>query len=235
MKSGNNRSHPCGQCPMYGASVWQPVAGRTTATLARGFTRRELTNGEVLFDEGSENRGVYCVSRGLMALRSHRDDGSSTMLRLAYSGDVIGFRSLLGDGRHRTEASALVPTRVCMVTRPDAEAIIRTTPNVLERMAGRAIDELAIARERIVSTVGRSNKTRLAALLRELMERHGEAVDGGMQMDLPLSRLDLADLVGVQRETISRLIQKLEADGEFHFSRRRVWMREPTSRARATG
>lgn len=235
MQTGKAPPHPCGQCPMYRASVWEPVGSGAVATLARGFSRRELQPGEMLFDEGADNRGVYCVSRGLMALRSHRDDGSSTMLRLAYRGDVIGFRSFLGDGVHRTEARALVPSRVCMVTRRDAEKIVHATPAVLARLADRAIDELESTRERIIATAGRSNKARLAALLGELMTRHGQPIDGGMQMELPLSRADLADLVGVQRETVSRLIQRLEADGAFSFARRNVWMPAPPTAAEATG
>lgn len=235
MQTGKAPPHPCGQCPMYKASVWEPVGSGSVATLARGFTRRELKAGDLLFDQGSENSGVYCVSRGLVALRSHRDDGSSSMLRLAYRGDVIGFRSFLGDGVHRTEARALAASRICTVTRSDATKIVRATPAVMARLAGRAIDELEATRERIVATAGRGNKARLAALLRELMERHGEPVDGGLRMELPLSRVDLADLVGVQRETVSRLIQRLEAEGDFRFSRRRVWMSRPTVKAEAVG
>ena len=43
-------------------------------------------------------------------------------------------------------------------------------------------------------------------------------------MKLPLSRGDLADLIGVQPETMSRLVKRLEADGDFHFSGRMVRM-----------
>ncbi|SDO96612.1 CRP/FNR family transcriptional regulator, anaerobic regulatory protein [Lutimaribacter pacificus] len=235
MKPADATPHPCSQCPMYRTSVWEPAGAGSVAILNRGFTRRDLQPGDVLFAEGSENRGVYCLSGGLIALRTHRDDGTSSLLRLAYRGDVIGFRSFLGDGVHRTEARALLPSRVCTVARHDAERVVHASPPVLARLAGRAVDELDAARERIVATMGRSNKARLATLLTELMERHGTQEDGYLRMHLPLSRADLADLVGVQRETVSRLIRRLEDDGSFHFACREVWMRHPGMRNRAIG
>ncbi|MEJ2017247.1 MAG: Crp/Fnr family transcriptional regulator [Maritimibacter sp.] len=219
--------HPCGQCRMHDASVWRPVTGGNVSILAASHSRRELAPGEMLFAEGAENAGVYCVSRGLMALRAHRVDGTSVMLRLAYPGDVIGFRSFLGDGVHHTEARALIPSRICTVTRRDAEKVVSATPDVLARLASRAVIELDHSQARIIASAGRVNKARLTALLTELMQRHGEIAADGLQMELPLSRTDLADLIGVQRETISRLIRRLEDEGSFKFSRRQVWMPQP--------
>lgn len=217
-------AHPCGQCPMYAASVWEPVNQGAVTLLARGFTRRELAPGDVLFDQDSDNRGVYCISRGLLAVRAHRSDGTSTMLKLAYRGDVIGFRSFLGDGRHRTEARALLPSRVCVVARRSAAQVVEASPAVLAQLAGRAVVEIDRSRERIVATAGQTNKARLAELLVSLMEQHGTRTGGEVRMRLPLSRSDLADLIGVQRETMSRLVKRLEDDGAFAFAGREVRM-----------
>ena len=50
-------------------------------------------------------------------------------------------------------------------------------------------------------------------------------------MRLPLSRMDLADLIGVQPETMSRLVKRLEADGVFCISRRDVRMKHEALKA----
>ncbi|AJE45077.1 Crp/Fnr family transcriptional regulator [Celeribacter indicus] len=225
-------SHPCGRCRFYEASLWRPVAGSDAVTqLARGFSRRELAAGEVLFAQGSDNRGVFCVSKGLIALRSHHPDGRSILLRLAYPGEIVGFRSFLGRGVHQTEARALLPSRVCTVGRRSAGRLLRDHPALLERLLERSLEEIDRSHRRIIAAATLDNKERLAALLNWLMERHGTREGVELRMRLPLSRADLADLIGVQRETMSRLVRRLEAEGTFRIDGREVRVRAPLARA----
>lgn len=214
--------HPCGNCAFYQDSVWQPVEHGGVSTLTRGFSRKELEAGEILFEQGAESGGVYCVSRGLIALRAYHSSGKSTLLKLAYPGEIIGFRSFLDDGPHRTEARALVASRVCTVARRDAQRVVRANPTVLARLAARCIAEIDQSHERIIASATTSNKVRLTAILLQLARHHGRRVQGHVEMKLPLSRPDLADLIGVQPETLSRLVKRLEREGEFLFSGRRV-------------
>lgn len=219
--------HPCGRCIFYEKSLWHPVGLGSVLQLNGGFSRREIAAGEVVFEQGSRNRAVLCVSKGLIALRSHNPDGSSTLMRLAYPGEIIGFRSFLSGSDHQTEARALIPSRVCTVTRLSAENLMRNHPAILERLMVRAVAEIDRSHARIIAAATTSNKDRLARLLAWLMARHGTHEGPEMRMQLPMTRSDLADLIGVQRETMSRLIKRLEEDGEFRFSGREVWMSHP--------
>lgn len=217
-----NISHPCGKCAFYDESVWQPVADGAVSVLTRSFLRKDLEAGQVLFDQGSPNRGVFCVSRGLIALRTRHADGSSTLMRLAYPGEIIGLRAFLRDAPHQTEARALLGSRVCTVARRNANRIVQGNPAVLTRLALRCVEEVDTNHERIIGAATTSNKQRLADLLLRLMDNHGERIGDQLRMHLPLSRLDLADLLGVQPETLSRLVGRLGKEGFFSFAGRQV-------------
>ncbi len=216
--------HPCGKCAFYSQSVWQPVESGAISVLMRGFTRKILAADQVVFEQDDENKGVFCVSAGLIALRTHNPNGTSTLLKLAYPGEIIGFRSFLANAKHKTEARALLPSRVCVVAQRDANNVVRGNPAVLERLAARCISEIDANQERIIATATTSNKQRLFNLLQRLMATHGEQVNTHMRMQLPLSRSDLADLIGVQPETLSRLITRLKEDGAFVVSGREIQM-----------
>lgn len=190
--------------------------------LSRGFKRRDLTRGEIVFGQGEDNKGVFCVSRGLIALRSHQEDGSSMLLRLAYPGDVIGFRSFLQSNQHRTEAVAVIPSRVCAVSQGDVSHLVKSNPPILARLAARCVDEIDLSHARVVAMATKSNKERLSDLLHVLLDRHGERVGTNVHLHLPLSRKDLADLIGVPVETLSRLIGRLQKDGYFRISGREI-------------
>lgn len=225
MQNGGQNGHPCSKCAFYSGSIWRPVEPTSVTPLARNFVRRELTYGEVLFQQGSDNRGVFCVSRGLIALRTHHAEGNSTLLRLAYPGEVIGFRSFLGDGPHQTEARALMPSRVCIVPRSAAQRLVQSNSGVMAQLVARCLKELDRTHERICSAATKTYKEQLAGLLTTLMDNHGVRCGNDLQMKLPLSRSDLADLLGVQPETLSRLIRRLENDGDYRIKGRMVTQR----------
>ena len=80
-----------------------------------------------------------------------------------------------------------------------------------------------------------SNKEHLAALLQRLMDAHGERVGDHYMMRLPLSRSDLADLIGVQPETLSRIVGRLEKDGRFKITGRKVVTPTPPAACKKYG
>ncbi|WP_240931646.1 Crp/Fnr family transcriptional regulator [Parasedimentitalea denitrificans] len=206
------------------------------STLSRGFTRQDLSAGQPLYHQDDDNRGVYCVSKGLIALRTHHMDGSSTLLRLAYPGEIIGFRSFLEFRPHRTEARALLTSRVCTVAQRDAQQVVQTNPSVLTRLASRCITEIDRNHDRIIAAAKTPNKLRLVGILQRLMTAHGTQIDNHLRMHLPLSRTDLADLLGVQTETVSRLLKRIQQDGTFQVSGREFQMPlPPPTRPAATG
>ncbi|WP_370399433.1 Crp/Fnr family transcriptional regulator [Sulfitobacter sp. JB4-11] len=222
MSVGLNPDHPCGRCAYYSESVWSSVKLGSVSALQRGFSRIALSEGQALFSQGDRNRGIFCVSEGLVALRTLHAEGTSTLIRLAYPGEVVGFRSFLSAREHRTEARALLPSRICLVGRRDADHLVQGDTDVLMKLASRCVSEIDQNHDRIIAAATKSNKQRLSDLLLRLMKVHGTRAEGQIRMRLPLSRLDLADLIGVQPETVSRLINRLRKDGAFFFSGRHV-------------
>ncbi|EPX77174.1 transcriptional regulator, Crp/Fnr family [Litoreibacter arenae DSM 19593] len=190
--------------------------------LKHGFIRKELQPGQIVFEQGAENRGLFCISRGLIALRTLQADGTSSLLGLVYPGEIAGVRSFLRGDHHMTEARAAVPSRVCMVLQRHAKQVIQNNSAVLMRVAERCLTEIDRNQIRMIAASTKSNKERLAELLSYLMEYHGETCGTQTRMWLPLPRADLASLIGVQPETLSRLLKRLEKDGTFAVSGRFV-------------
>ncbi|MFZ1469352.1 MAG: Crp/Fnr family transcriptional regulator [Paracoccaceae bacterium] len=188
--------------------------------LARSFLRRPLAVNETLFAQGAPNDAVYCLSRGMVALRSYRADGGSALVRLVYPGDVFGFRSFLVDDPHQTEATALVPSRVCLVARREARQVVTGSPQTLERIARRCAQELTRARNWQRATVKTGNHKRLAQLIVQLTE--GLVPEPSAGLHLPLSRQDMAAALGVEAETVSRLIARLRDEAGLQISGRWV-------------
>jgi CRP/FNR family transcriptional regulator len=91
----------------------------------------------------------------------------------------------------------------------------------------RTAKALGDAEEKYFQNVTLSVRARLAHLLVVLKDRYGSvAEDGSMTLELPMSRQDLAALIGTRPETMSRAVRQFEDAGIAHFTGRKVHVRD---------
>ncbi len=215
--------HSCAVCHVGQRSDWHDLDEAASQTLERGRRRREYGSGAVVFAQGERNDGVHCVSVGAVGIRRLDANGNSVLLGLAYPSDTIGYRSFLTGGEHRTSAEALGPSVVCHFDRATLTALLAADPAFGLRFLKRSIFELEHAHDTMFRQATLSNRHQLVHLLLVLVRKHGRRrVDGSQSVDLPVSRRDLASMIGTRHETISRIIGRLETDGVAHFSGRQV-------------
>ena len=213
----------CVVCHVGRRSDWHDFDQTASALLSNGRRRREYGSGELVFAQGEQNDGVHCVSGGTVGIRRLDENGNSVLLELAYPGDTIGYRSFLTGSAHKTSAEALGPTVVCHIGRATIAALLAGNPALGLRFLKRSIGELEHAHEMLFRQATLSNRHKLVHLLLVLVGRHGRRNSNGSQsIDLPVSRRDLASMIGTRHETISRIIGRLETDGVAHFSGRQV-------------
>ena len=102
-------------------------------------------------------------------------------------------------------------------------SLLNHNPALGLRYLKRVSSSLGDAEEQILHNATLSVRARFAHLLVVLHEKYGDgAQDGKREFKLPLSRHDLASMVGTTPESLSRTIRKLESDGVAIFSGRRV-------------
>jgi CRP/FNR family transcriptional regulator len=213
----------CVVCHVGRRSDWRDLDEAASAVLEGGRRRREYGSGEVVFAQGECNDGVHCVSGGTVGIRRLDANGDSVLLGLAYPGDTIGYRSFLTGSEHKSSAEALGPSVVCHIDRATITALLAGNPEFGLRFLKRSIFELEHAHDTMFRQATLSNRHQLMHLLLVLVQRHGRRhANGSQSIDLPVSRRDLASMIGTRHETISRIIGRLEIDGMARFSGRQV-------------
>jgi len=213
----------CGVCHLVPITDWNVLSDDELTVLDTGHRPFNHATGETVFAMGDPNRGVYCVSAGTVGVRKLDAEGNSVLLHMAYPGDVLGYRSFLAEGEHRTTAEALGPCRVCLIEASTVSRLLGDNPELGIQFLKRATGELEQAHDAIIKGATLSNRARLAHLLLVMTKKHGRvADDGSRSIDLPISRRDLASMVGTRHETLSRIMGRLEEDGIASFSGRNV-------------
>jgi CRP/FNR family transcriptional regulator len=213
----------CITCANRAHSNWRSLSEAELERLDRSRRVLRREPGDALFEQGDPATAVYCVKHGAVAMRRLDAEGNSVTLGLRYPGDLVGQHALLGGGEQRVSAEALEPTSVCVIDGAAVNDSLAQNPDLARDMLRRAALELEQAQDSIVRSATLPNRDRLIGLLLQLMQRHGEVnADGFCRLLLPLPRRDLASMIGIRHETLSRLIARLESDGLAQFSGRHV-------------
>ena len=142
---------------------------------------------------------------------------------MAFPGDLLGYRAVLCQDPHGSSAEVLQPSRVCFIATRILRGLLTDYPELGQGLLRQALADLDRTEADYVALLTRGLRERFLQLLVMLYERHGrELGESGHALDLPISRKDIADLLGATAEAISRLTSRLEAEGLIRFDGRTV-------------
>ena len=168
-----------------------------------------LKPGQFLFHQGDEARTIYRVTKGVVRLSSVTEKGHQQVVAFGYPGDIVGFPVR---GLRNTDCDALTPAALTAIAARLPEA---SSGGAAEAafLAAAALWEIGAMQEHLI-TIGRaSSRERVASFLVVLMRRVGRHDESGIHVDLPMSRADIADFLGIRTETVSRAFTEFRRAG----------------------
>jgi CRP/FNR family transcriptional regulator len=174
-----------------------------------GWTLR-LASGQVLFHEGDPATRVFTLTKGTLKLYKLLVDGRRQVTGFLHPGDFLGISI---DDEHAFSAEALEDAQLCWFPRSRFDDFVEDEVTMERELYRMAAHELAAAQQQFV-LLGRKTATeRLASFLLMLAKRAemSNGVGAGM-VRLPMSRSDIADYLGLTKETVSRVISALKRD-----------------------
>lgn len=212
----------CTNCAQRQSTEWSCLTRNELAVLDASKIDHVLDAGDVIYNQGDECGGVYCIQDGLIGLRRVDTEGRSILMRLVNAGETIGYRALLSNTNHTLTAEVMLPSRVCFIARAVIVDLLAKNPALGMRFLDHSLRDIEASETRIMGVEAWSVRTRFLHTLMTLYQRFGVKDDEGFRLDLPLSRRDLAELVGTTPETMSRTISAVHSEGLARFKGRTV-------------
>lgn len=191
-------------------TVPRPIANPAAVTLDERLAHaalRRLAAKEHVFCEGDDRENVFRVEDGVIAVYKTLPDGRRQIIDFAYPGDLIGLGVL---SEHVLSAQATVPSRVRCLSAHTLERMAETDASLALKLYKSVCQELAATRSLLVTVGQRSAIERVAAFLVALQRR---TASNSSTIRLAMRRSDIADLLGLTIETVSRTLTKLRMMG----------------------
>lgn len=165
---------------------------------------------DVIFSEGNAADSLYFVNEGKIKLYKYNKEGKEQILHILSDGDFFGELDLFTNAEYKFNAEAIENTKVCALTKEKFKIIVTQNPEIAIKMLQNIGERLAVIENLAQNLSTNDVDARIAYLLINLMDKYSEVVNGFKTIKLPISREDMANYIGVTRETISRKLKKLE-------------------------
>jgi CRP-like cAMP-binding protein len=176
-----------------------------------------------LLEEGQLPEGIFVLLHGSVKLFVGLKGGKTLILRVVQSGEVLGLSAAMSGRPAEYTAETLSPTQFLYVPRKDFMALLDRHPEIWISVVEVLSHQLREAFSMIHYSSGSQPAIeKLGDLLEQWAAESGETTERGIELKLPLTQEEIGQMIGVSRETVSRLLAEFEQRGILQLEGSRV-------------
>lgn len=186
--------------------IFENLNNEELLEIVKTIDHKEYDKGDIVFAEGNAANTLYFINEGKIKLYKYTKDGKEQILHVLSEGDFFGELDLIKASKYGFNSKAIVNSKICTLTKDEMKDIIMRKPEIGIKVLETVGERLSKVENLATNDVD----SRMAYLLIDLIEKYGEPIEKNISIKLPLSREDMANYIGVTRETVSRKLKKLE-------------------------
>lgn len=188
---------------------------------------RRFRKGTIIFHENEPGAAFFLVKSGRIKVFKLAEDGRELILGIFGPNAIFGDVPVFDGGPYPASAAALTDAEVYAIARTGFEELVKDHPEIALKVIRVLGKRLRQAHNLVRDLALKNVPQRLSGLLIRLADEYGRPSDGGTLLDLPLSRQDMAQLIGISRETLIRELTKFAKAGLIRLDKRRITIADP--------
>lgn len=214
----------CEQCIVREFSSLKALTKEELLKLSDCKTSHIIKKGDVIFEEGENVNGIYCIKDGVCKLTKLSANGKDHIVKLVTKGELLGQRSMISDEPVNLSAVALEDMQVCFIPKSEVMGYFdknnQFSMNVMKNICG----DLKEADDHMVNLAQKTVKERLAETLLYLNDTFGTNEDNSLKIQL--SRDELASMIGTATESCIRLLSDFKKLGLIELTGKKIVLKD---------
>lgn len=179
--------------------------------------QRKYKKNQIILNEEETSEFMYIIIHGKVKIARVGMDGKETILSLHGSGEFFGELSLIDGKTTPATVFALDNSHVAIISKGHFYSLLYTQHKVLENLLKILSSRLRDAWDKIQMLTFHNAADRVKLLLRMLADNLGEETDRGTILTVRLIHQDIADMTGLTRETVTRVLDRYVKNGEINI------------------
>ena len=204
--------------------IFSELTAKELSGISSLFEERRIKKDEYIFMEEDPSGWFYILSSGRVKIVKHTQSGKDMILEIISPGDVFGGVAVLDKKPFPASAQAMEPVSVVRISRRNLFDLMEEHPILKLAIVKSFSDRLRNAHETLKNIATERVERRIASLLLKLSEKVGIDDKGYKKLDFPLTRQEIAEMVGTTVETCIRSMSKFQKEGRVKSSGGRIFV-----------
>ncbi|MDP2813362.1 MAG: Crp/Fnr family transcriptional regulator [Erysipelotrichaceae bacterium] len=208
-------SHPLGTTCMRRVPLFAPLSAQEISEVQRLIVQREYKKGEFIIHPLKVMQCLFIINKGKVKVIRPNKDGKEQILYVLTVGEFFGEQALFSRLSEDIMVEALEDSGICTISKAQFQALLQQMPQIAIKMIEVMSHRLTKMEELVESLGINSVDKRVFNLIEEYSIKFGRKTHEGILIQLPLSREEMANHLGITRETISRKLAKYQDEGKI--------------------
>lgn len=195
--------------------IFNFLSNEEMAEIQKIVKKKTYVKGEMIFLAGEENNNLYVVHQGLVKITKYSNDGKEQVLRILRPGDFLGEHNLFSNKSLDINAQAVHNSKLCVIEGSKLKELILKYPEIAFKILEDISYRLAKAEELLKNIAIESAEKRVIDLLISLCDENNVVT-------LDMKKKDIASMLGMSAETLSRTLSNLEKNNIIRQSKNKI-------------
>jgi CRP/FNR family transcriptional regulator len=177
--------------------------------------QRRYNKGENIVLPEQPMHCLFILNEGVVKVTRESNENKEHILYLLSENEFFGETNLFANIPSTISVSALTDTILCTISKADFQGLVIKYPSI----ALKVLEELSLRLNKLENMIehtgGKSIDERIVQMLHDFSLKYGEVQETGTLIHLPLNREEIANYLGLSRETISRKLVKMDKQGDL--------------------
>ncbi|WP_425059673.1 CRP-like cAMP-activated global transcriptional regulator [Sporomusa carbonis] len=207
--------------------IFEELAPNDLAAINNVTVERRYKKNMIIFMEGEPGEGFHYVKSGKVKIVKMAQDGREHIINILGPGEVFAEVLLFNRGPYPATAVVLEDSVIGIIKNADLEKVVAGNARIALHIIRVMNKKLLHAQMKIKTLALSDTFARTAQILIRLSQQYGRPIPGGVQIDVDMTRQDLANLVGTTRETVSRVLSSMKKDKVIDFADQQIIILNP--------
>jgi CRP/FNR family transcriptional regulator, cyclic AMP receptor protein len=206
--------------------MFDGLSGDDLETVAGLFREKRYRKNDIIFMEEDTGQYMYLVREGRVKVTRLLPNGKEMILAFHEAGEYFGEMALIDGGTTPASVTAVLPTTIYVMGAKEFSYLLehpKTNRVVLQTLCHRCRD--AWAQIEVLTFHNADARIRMAFY--QLVKKWGVEADGGFMIPMKLTHKELSDIVGISRETATRVLSHLQDQELIRVETRRFIVQDP--------
>ncbi|KNF09375.1 transcriptional regulator, Crp/Fnr family [Gottschalkia purinilytica] len=183
---------------------------------------RFFKRGNIVISEGSKGEAVYIIKTGKVKIYKTDSSGREVILDIKGEGKMFAEVTLFSDMPNPATVMTIEDSYIYTISNIDIEDVIKNNPVMALEIIKVLNKRLQEAQSKVKNIVLNDTYVRTAYTLIKLSQKYGIKLGDKIELDLSITREELASLVGTSRETVSRALSQFNKEKSIEIKGRKI-------------